>query len=120
MEFPQILQRKSLPQLLQGAAVGAAMTMILGFSWGGWTLGRTVEMVAKERADSAVVAALAPICVDKFRQAANAAENLSALNKFRFDWDRDLFLEKGGWATMPGATSPDPAVARVCAETLRS
>jgi hypothetical protein len=87
---------------------------------GGWMLGGTVEMVAKERADSAVVAALAPICVDKFRRAPNATENLSALNKFRFDWDRDLFLEKGGWATMPGATSPDPAVARICAETLRS
>jgi hypothetical protein len=120
MEFPRILQRKSFAQLLQGAAAGAVMTMIIGFSWGGWMLGGTVEMVAKERADSAVVAALAPICVDKFRREPDATENLSALNKFRFDWDRDLFLEKGGWATMPGATSPDPAVARICAETLRS
>jgi len=120
MELPQILRKKSLARLLQGAVAGAVVTMIVGFNWGGWTLRSTVDMVAKERANSAVVVALAPVCVDKFRQAPNAIENLSELNKFRFDWDRDLFVEKGGWATMPGATLPDSAVARICAETLKS
>ena len=38
----------------------AVVTMIVGFSWGGWTLGSTVEKVAMERADSTVVAVLAP------------------------------------------------------------
>jgi hypothetical protein len=94
--------------------------MIVGFNWGGWTLGSTVEKVAKERASSAVVAALAPICVEKFRQADNATANLSELNKINYDWDRGAFVEKGGWATMPGATSGDSAVARACAEMLKS
>jgi hypothetical protein len=118
MELPSILQGESRTRLLQGAAAGAVLTMIVGFNWGGWALGSTVDKVAKDRADSAVVAALAPICVDKFRQAANAPENLSALNKISYAWDRGTFVERGGWATMPGAASPDSAVARACAETI--
>ena len=53
----------SLKRLLQGAAVGALVTMIVGFTWGGWTLGSTVEKVARERAGSAIAATFAPICV---------------------------------------------------------
>jgi alpha/beta superfamily hydrolase len=118
MEVPPILQGPSLTRLLQGAAAGAVVTMIVGFNWGGWTLGSTVEKVAKERAGSAVVAALAPICVDKFRQAADAPANLNELNKINYDWDRSTFVEKGGWATMPGAASADTAVAQACARML--
>jgi hypothetical protein len=120
MEVPSILQGQSLNRLLQGAAVGAVATMIVGFNWGGWTLGSNVEKVAKERADSAVVASLAPICVDQFRQAVNASANLSELNKISFAWDRSTFVENGGWAIMPGSDKTDSAVAKACAETLGS
>jgi hypothetical protein len=118
MEIPSILQGPSLTRLLQGAAGGAIVTMIVGFNWGGWTLGNTVEKVAKERADTAVVAALAPICVDQFRGAENASANLNELNKFSYSWDRDMFIEKGGWAIMPGSETTNSAVAKACAETL--
>lgn len=118
MELPSILQGQSLTRLLQGAAVGAVVTMIVGFNWGGWMLGSTAEKATKDRAASAVVAALAPICVDRFRQATDATANLSALNKINYVWDRGTFVEKGGWATMPGAASPDSAVAGACAELL--
>jgi hypothetical protein len=120
VQMPVILQGESLKRLLQGAAAGAVATMIVGFNWGGWTFGSTVEKVAKERADSAVVAYLAPICVDQFRQAVNASANLSELNKISYAWDRGTFVEKGGWAIMPGSDKTDPAVARACAETLGS
>jgi hypothetical protein len=120
MEVPSILQGQSLNRLLQGAAAGAVATMIVGFNWGGWTLGSTVEKVAKERADSAVVTSLAPICVDQFRQAVNASANLSELNKISYPWDRGTFVENGGWAIMPGSDKTDPAVAKACAETLGS
>jgi hypothetical protein len=120
MELPSILQGPSLTRLLQGAAAGAVVAMIVGFNWGGWTLGSTVEKVAKERADTAVVAALAPICVDQFRQVANASANFSELSKISYDWDRGTFIEKGGWAIMPGSEKADSAVAKACAETLGS
>jgi hypothetical protein len=103
MEVPSILNGDSLKRLLQGAAAGAVVAMIVGFSWGGWTLGSSVEKVAKERADTAVLAALAPICVDQFRQAANAPPNLTELKRISFAWNRETFIEKGGWAIMPGS-----------------
>jgi hypothetical protein len=120
MKVPSILQEESLKRLLQGAAAGAVVAMIVGFNWGGWTLGSTVEKVAKERADTAVVAALAPICVDQFRQAANATASLTELSKISYAWDRGTFIEKGGWAIMPGSEKADSAVAKACAETLGS
>jgi hypothetical protein len=120
MEIPSVLQGESLKRLLQGAAVGAVVTMIVGFNWGGWTLGSTVGKVAAERADSAVVAALAPICVDQFRQAPNTSANLSELNKISYSWDRDAFIEKGGWAIMPGSETASSGVVKACAETLSS
>jgi len=94
------------------------VTMMVGFGWGGWTLGSNVEKAAKERADTAVVAALAPICVDQFRQAVNASANFGELSKFSYAWDRDAFIEKGGWAIMPGSETTNSAVAKACAETL--
>jgi hypothetical protein len=118
MELPSFLRGDSLARLLQGAAAGAVVAMIVGFNWGGWTLGSTVDKVAKERADSAVVAALSPICVEQFRQATNVSANLSELNKINYSWDRDVFIEKGGWAIMPGSDTTNSAVAKACAETL--
>ena len=55
-----------------GAAGGAIALAIIGFNWGGWVTGGTAELKASQRAELAVVTALAPICVDKFRQHANA------------------------------------------------
>ena len=113
-----ILQGDSLTRLLQGAAAGAGVAMIVGFGSGGWTFGSNVEKVANERAGAATVAALAPICVDQFRAAVNASENLGALSKSSYSWDRDVFIEKGGWAIMPGSDMANPAVAKACAEAL--
>jgi hypothetical protein len=51
MQMPPILQGESLTRLLQGAAVGAVATMIVGFNWGGWLLGSTADKMAKEQSD---------------------------------------------------------------------
>jgi len=117
MTLPPILQGESPKRLLQGAAIGAFAAMVIGFYWGGWVTGRTAQEMTKQSASSAVVLALAPICVDKFRQTANSPENLSELKKVS-SWQQGSFIEKGGWATMPGSTAPDSAVARACAELL--
>ena len=118
MELPEMLQGDSLKRLLQGAAAGAVVTIFVGFNWGGWSLASGVEKVAKARAEAAAVTALSPICVHQFRQAANASTNLAELNKISYTWDRDVFVEKGGWAIMPGSGTTDTAVAKACAEAL--
>jgi alpha/beta superfamily hydrolase len=92
--------------------------MVIGFSWGGWITGGTAIKLADERANNAVVAALTPICVEKFRQNGDAKANLAVLQKISSNWEQGQYLEKGGWATQPGATSPDYHLARACAEKL--
>jgi hypothetical protein len=72
-------QGASLKLLLQGAALGAFATLGIGFSWGGFMLGSTAKTLADSTANSAVVAAIAPICIDQFQRSADAADNLTAL-----------------------------------------
>ena len=66
-QVPSMFQGESLTRLLQGATAGAVATIFIGFNWGGWTLGSTADKMAKDQSEAAVVAALAPVCADKFR-----------------------------------------------------
>ena len=77
MQVPSILQGESLKRLLQGAAAGAVATIFVGFYWGGWSLGSTADKMAKEQSELAVVAALAPVCADKFRALPDVAAKTS-------------------------------------------
>jgi hypothetical protein len=70
MSVRSILPAGSLTRLLQGAVLGAVATMAIGFYGGGWMLASTASQMADDRASAAVVAALAPICVDKFQRQA--------------------------------------------------
>ena len=117
MELPAILQGESLTRLLQGIVTGAIATVVVGFYWGGWVTGGNAKDMVQKSATSAIVTALAPICVDKFRHQTDATASLTELKKVN-SWQQASFVEKGGWATMPGSTSPDSAVARACAELL--
>jgi hypothetical protein len=101
-----------------GAVVGAIAMSIVGFSWLGWTLGSTAERMAESRAAAATVAALAPVCVARFEAQADVASKLAEFKKVSTSWNQRSFIEKGGWATMPGSTTPNTAVAEACAEKL--
>jgi hypothetical protein len=110
----------SLKPGIWGAVIGAVAISVIGFSYFGWTLGSTAERMAKERAQTAVVSALAPICVDNFRHQADSATRLVEFKKVSSSWDRRAIIEKGGWATMPGNDAADSAVVSACAEQLGS
>jgi len=69
--------------------------------------------------ETAAVAVLAPICVEKFQHQADAPAKLIEFNKIS-SWNRRSVIEKGGWATMPGSDAPNSAVASACAEKLGS
>jgi hypothetical protein len=112
-------QGESPKRLLQGAAVGAVATLAIGFGWGGWMLGSSAKTLADSTANSAVVAAIAPICVGQFQRSAEAANNLTALKKTDA-WQQATFVEKGGWAMMPGRKAVDSGVPQACAAILSS
>jgi alpha/beta superfamily hydrolase len=112
MKFPS----QTKPALL-GAAAGAIALAIYGFSWGGWVRAGTAEAAAKQRAETAVVAALLPVCVASFNSSADAAVHTAALKKTS-SWEQGSYVEKGGWANMPGSTKANTDLARACAEAL--
>ena len=106
-------------QAFWGFAGGAIAATIIGFSWGGWVTGSKAENEATQRANAAVVAVLAPVCVERFQRAADVSVNLAALKKVD-SWSQGDFVEKGGWATIPGSkpNSEVAAVAKACAALL--
>jgi len=100
-----------------GVVVGAVGSMIIGFSWLGWTLGGTAERMAVERSNSAVIVALTPSCVARFMQQPNAPAKLAEFQKIE-SWKQREFIETGGWANSRGDKTPHVGVANACAEEL--
>jgi hypothetical protein len=100
-----------------GAVVGSIVTMVVGFSWLGWTLGSTAERMAAERTNAAVVVALTPSCVASFMQQPGAAAKLAEFHKIE-SWQQRQFIETGGWATPRGNKTAPEGLASACAEAL--
>jgi hypothetical protein len=102
---------------IQGAVAGAAALAIVGFTWGGWVTDGTAVKTSASASHDAVVAALAPICVEQFRAQTDSIVRTADLVKTS-SWERGSVIEKGGFATMPGSKLADSDVARACAERL--
>ncbi len=102
---------------LWGAVAGAAAIWIIGFSSMGWMLSSTADHLATARAESAVVGAPTPICVEKFQQQSGSAAKLIEFKKAE-PWAQRALIKKEGWATVPGTEKVNAAVASACAEKL--
>ena len=116
MQLPSMLQGESLTRLLQGIAVGAIATTVIGFSWGGWSLASTANEMAKQRAEQAVVLAMAPVCANKFRALPDAAAKLTTLSKVEAWKRRDEFPKD--LVTLPGESYPSSALIEACYKLL--
>ena len=66
MEMPAIFKGELLTRLAQGAAAGAVATIIVGFGWGGWVLGKTADNNAAMLVNTALVKAYGPVCIERF------------------------------------------------------
>ena len=108
----------NIERILWGALGGAVALAGVGFTYGGWMTGGKAAEMAQRQADNAVIAALTPICVENFRHAANADGNLAKLNAINYSSEKSTFVAQGGWATFPGKSEPQSAVAQACAEIL--
>jgi hypothetical protein len=80
-----------------GIVGGAAIAMIIGFNWGGWSTSSTTQKMSEE----AVLASRAAICAAQFMNAPNhqllVEEFLETTSYMRSD-----IIQKGGWDKMPG------------------
>ncbi|OWZ89259.1 hypothetical protein B9J07_34060 [Sinorhizobium sp. LM21] len=98
--------------------VGASiLTMIVGFTWGGWTTAGRAGMLREQAVRVARAELISDICVHNFISAVNAADNLKEL-KSKSSWERDDFIKNGGWAMVDGLATPVPDAADTCAGAL--
>jgi len=117
MEFPELLRGASLTRLIQGAAIGFITTTFIGFSYAGWTLESSAQKTAVGKVEAAVIAALTPICVEKFKSSEDVKENFIKLKATEV-WKQDKFIEQAGWATFAGTDKSNSSVASACAKAL--
>lgn len=111
--------KKGAPRksLLQGALLGAVATVLIGFTIGGWTLGRSAEMMATEAHKEGGVNALAPLCVEKIESSADVEKHRVAL-KDKTSFQRSSYVEENGFSTFHGNEKPTPGVSLACAKLL--
>jgi type VI protein secretion system component VasK len=101
-----------------GAVIGCILTMIVGFSWGGWTTHSTANQEAIKRADAAVTATLVPICLAQEKVDASKGTKLGDLKAITSSYEQTEFVMKAGWATFPGKEDANRDVAEACASAL--
>ena len=124
MQTKQSLSRRfedyqpSKSTLMVACVATAVATMIVGFNWGGWVTGGTSQAQAKTAGDFARSELASVICIDKFNAAPDKAAQLVALKALADNYKKREFVEAGGWATMPGQTSPDRRGAEACVAGL--
>jgi len=92
-----------------GMVGGAAIAMIVGFNWGGWSTSSTTMKMS----DDAVLASRAGICVAQFMK---APDHDAVLKEFQgaSSYMRSSIIEKGGWDIMPGQEKATWGVSSAC------
>jgi hypothetical protein len=101
-----------------GVVVGSILTMIIGFSFGGWTTSSTSARLAKQQADAAVTTALVPLCIAQSKADRAVLKKMGELTALASSYDQRDFVTKTGWATVPGSEDPNRDVAEACAAAL--
>ena len=111
------MKKEMIKPFAWGLAAGAVVLLIVIF-WSGFAVTKSsAEEQAEDMAEKAVVEKLATICVAQFQQDPEKEQKRKVL-KETASYDRDDFVKKQGWATMPGIEKPDSSVCDECAERI--
>ena len=114
------MKKQDIKPFVWGMAVGAIVLLIVIFSAGWVVTSGSAEAEAKAMATDAVMTRLAPIAVAQFMQDPNKEARLKELKELK-SWganNRSDFVQKQGWATMPGEKEPDGQIADEVARRL--
>lgn len=102
---------------IYGAVIGAAAVGIVGFTWGGWVTGGTAHDRAMSMSRDNVVTAMVPVCLDMATTDPDRVAKLATIRDASTYQRRNVLMETG-WATVPGAESPDRDIAQACLASL--
>ena len=114
------MKKEYIKPFTLGMAVGMVVLLIVIFSAGWVVTSGSAKAEAKTVAADAVMNRLAPIAVAQFMQDPNKEERLKEMKKLD-SWgenNRSDYVQKQGWATMPGEKKPDEQVADEVARRL--
>jgi hypothetical protein len=118
MIMPNVPQMLWLKPGMLGAFIGAIALAIVGFTQLGWVTTNTAEFMALKSTDAAVVKALVPVCVARAQMDPETGSLLQELGGVTSNRTRRSFVEKAGWAKMPGEETSNSNLADACAEAL--
>jgi len=103
--------------LFIGMAIGALLTIAIGFGLGGWMTGGGADERGRELAQAEVTAALVPYCTERARRDPNFTAILAQL-KTGTPLRGVGIMMKAGWALNPTTGKPDQRLAYACFESL--
>lgn len=114
------MKKQDIKPFVWGMAVGMVVLLIVVFSAGWVVTSGTANAEAKAMVTDAVINRLAPIAVAQFMQDPNKEERLREMQKLTSygQNNRSDYVQKQGWATMPGEKEPDQEVADELARRL--
>lgn len=110
--------RPTKTMLFWSCAGAVILTVVIGFTWGGWVTGGTAQAMAEDASKDAYAQLAAAVCVARFTAEPDAQAQLTQLKQISSSYRQRDFVEKGGWAVMPGSESIDRNAARLCAQEL--
>lgn len=112
------IESRPTKRLLLWACVATMIvTVILGFTWGGWTTGSKARFAAEAMVSDAVAKRLAPVCVARFKADPDRAQKLKELKEVS-SYEQADYVKKQGWATIVGEETPNGRVADECVKLL--
>jgi hypothetical protein len=111
------MKKEYIRPFLWGGAVGAIVLLIVIFSAGWVVTSGSAQMKSKQMVASALMDRLGPMTVAQFMQDPNKEERLADLKKLDY-WKRGEYVQKQGWATMPGEKEAEGGLADECARRL--
>jgi hypothetical protein len=107
----------TIGQLIGACIAAVIVTLIAGFTWGGWVTAATAQSMAQKSTEQAVAERLGNICMAQAQQSADIQAQLEELKSVA-SYNRTKAVMEKSWAVMPGEEAADRAVANACADAL--
>jgi hypothetical protein len=103
--------------LVWACLASIVLTIVVGFTWGGWVSAGGAQKMADTSAKNAVVQRLAPICAANYSQDPDKSLKLDELNGMS-SYGQARYVQEQGWATIYGDENPDRNVADACTQLI--
>jgi hypothetical protein len=98
---------------IYGALAGAIAVSVIGFNWGGWVTTSNARTMARTLASDEVTLAMVPVCMNMSADDPQRAAKLAVIQEASGYSRRNAMMETG-WATQPGADTPNRDLASAC------